>query len=65
MITIGDLDKLMNQWKLKLAVPATDLYDSNYKDGINDCLYDLSNLIDELLEQEAKAYEYMNELRAS
>lgn len=65
MITIGDLNKLMNQWKLKLAKPATDLYDSNYKDGINDCLYDLSNLIDELLEQEAKAYEYMNELRAS
>lgn len=62
MITIGDLDRLINQWKLRLAQPDKDEYDAIYKDGISDCLYDLSNLIDELLEEEARAYAYMTEI---
>jgi hypothetical protein len=62
MITIGDLDKLITQWKLKLAQRSQDYYDIAYKDGINDCLYDLNNLIEDLLEQEERAYAYMNEI---
>ena len=62
MITIGDLDRLLSQWKLMLARPAEDYYDEAYKDGINTCLYDLSNLIEDLLEQEERAYAYMNEM---
>jgi len=62
MITIGDLDKLITQWKLKLAQRSQDYYDVAYKDGINDCLYDLNNLIEDLLEQEEQAYAYMNEI---
>lgn len=65
MITIGDLSELMSQWKLKLAQPDTDEYDTAYKDGINDCLYDLNNFIDKLIEQEERAYTYMTELQAS
>lgn len=45
-----------------LARPAEDYYDEAYKDGINTCLYDLSNLIEDLLEQEERAYAYMNEI---
>ena len=62
MITIGDLDKLLTQWKLKLAQRSQDNYDVAYKDGVNDCLYDLNNLIEDLLEQEERAYAYMNEI---
>lgn len=62
MITIADLNKLISQWKLMLARPAKDYYDVAYKDGINTCLYDLDNLIEDLLEQEERAYAYMNEI---
>ena len=62
MITIGDLDKLLTEWKLKLAEPAEDYYDVAYKDAVNDCLYDLNSLIENLLEQEERAYTYMSEI---
>ena len=62
MVTFGDLGKLIDQWKLKLAQPDNDEYDVIYKDGINDCLYDLTNLVDDLIEQENRAYAYMNEI---
>ena len=62
MITIGDLEKLISQWKLKLAEPDEDLYDTVYKDGINDCLYDLTNMIGDIVEQESRAFEYMNQI---
>lgn len=62
MVTIGDLDKLLNQWKLMLARPSEDYYDVAYKDGINTCIYDLSSLVEDLLEQEELAYTYMNEI---
>lgn len=62
MITIGDLCKLLDQWKLKLAEPVSDEYDSVYKDAMNDCLYDLNNLIEERMAEEERAYEYMNEI---
>lgn len=62
MITIGDLSNLLDQWKLKLAQPIEDTYDANYRDGVNDCLYDLINLIDKLMLEEERAYTYMNEI---
>lgn len=62
MITVGDLSRLLDQWKLKLSQQALDFYDGAYKDGVNDCLYDLTNLIDEILQEEELAYTYMNEI---
>lgn len=62
MITIGDLDKIITQWKLKLAEPVSNEYDAIYNDGINDCLYDLNNLIEERMAEEERAFEYMNQI---
>lgn len=62
MITIGDLNKILTQWKLKLAKPAEDEYDSIYKDALNDCIYDLDSLIDNIMQEEERAYAYMNEI---
>ena len=62
MITVGDLAELLDQWKLKLAQPVKDTYDIVYKDAVNDCLYDLNNLIDRVLQEEERAYAYMNEI---
>ena len=62
MITIGDLGRLIDQWKLKLAEPVQDEYDSIYKDALNDCLYDLNELIDNVMQEEERAYTYMNEI---
>lgn len=62
MITIGDLDKIITWWKLKLAEPVSDEYDAIYNDGINDCLYDLNNLIEERMAEEERAFEYMNQI---
>lgn len=62
MITVGDLSELLDQWKLKLAQPVEDTYDIVYKDAVNDCLYDLNNLIDRILQEEERAYAYMNEI---
>lgn len=62
MITIGDLNKIISQWKLKLAEPASDKYDSIYKDAVNDCLYDLNNLIEKRMAEEEMAFEYMNQI---
>jgi hypothetical protein len=62
MITIGDLDKIITQWKLKLAEPVSDEYDAIYNDAINDCLYDINNLIEERIAEEERAYAYMNEV---
>lgn len=62
MFTLADLERLVDQWKLKLAQPDSDSYDHIYKDGVNDCLYDLVNLIDDVLESEERAYTYMNEI---
>lgn len=62
MITVGDLSELLDQWKLKLAQPVKDTYDIVYKDAVNDCLYDLNNLIDRILQEEERAYAYMNEI---
>lgn len=62
MITIGDLDKIITRWKLKLAEPVSDEYDAIYNDGINDCLYDLNNLIEERMAEEDRAFEYMNQI---
>lgn len=62
MITVTDLGRLIDQWKLMLAHPAEDYYDIAYKDGINTCIYDLTNLIDDLTQAEERAYTYMNEI---
>ena len=62
MVTIADLDRLISQWKLKLAQPVKDTYDIVYKDAVNDCLYDLVNLIDNILKDEERAYAYINEI---
>jgi len=62
MVTIGDLGKLADQWKLKLAQPVNDEYDSIYNDAVNDCLYDLINLIETSMLEEERAYAYMNEI---
>lgn len=62
MITIGDLNKILTQWKLKLAEPVEDEYDSIYKDALNDCIYDLDSLIDNIMQEEERAYAYMNEI---
>lgn len=62
MITIGDLNKIISQWKLKLAEPVSDEYDSIYKDAVNDCLYDLNNFIEERMAEEERAFEYMNQI---
>lgn len=62
MITIGDLDRIISQWKLKLAEPVSDEYDSIYNDAVNDCLYDLNTLIEERMAEEQRAFEYMNQI---
>ena len=62
MITVGDLSRLLDQWKSKLGQHSRDFYDVAYKDGVNDCLYDLTSLIDEILKEEEQAYAYMNEI---
>ena len=51
MIYEHDLQELMTQWNSRIK---SQEYDPSYCDAINDCVYDLKNLISNLSQEEAE-----------
>ena len=50
MICIGDLQQLINSWQERAD---SHLQPFSYRDGVMDCIYELNNLIDKTLIDEA------------
>lgn len=56
MIYDCDLDNLISQWQQRMTTA-----DSSYKDALNDCIYDLSNLMDKAFEEETLIHDVLEE----
>jgi hypothetical protein len=58
MMYLTDIERLLSSWTERLGNPTLP---QSYKDGLNDCLFELNQLVSDTVENEIAAYEHIME----
>lgn len=61
MVYINDLQQLVSVWLDRLDNPAQS---SDYRDALSECIYDLNNLIESMINEEFSAKEVFDSMAA-